>query len=88
VVVVKQLLRVFRGFSRRGAACPVIFYREGGDQMERLLKVSDACEICNLWKTKFYELIKRGDVRVVRLGERGIRIHPEEIQRLMKQGIA
>ncbi len=56
--------------------------------MERLLKVSDACEMCNLGKTKFYELIKRGDIQVVRLGERSIRIHPEEIKRLLRQGIA
>ncbi len=49
--------------------------------MVRLLKVPEACERLRIGMTKFYALVKRGEIRVIKSGKRCTRVPEREIER-------
>lgn len=49
--------------------------------MENLLKVEEVAEMIGMGRSKTYALIKEGAFPVVRLGEKTIRVRPEDLRR-------
>jgi excisionase family DNA binding protein len=47
------------------------------------LKVPEAAELLGLPKTRAYELIQRGELPAVRIGERSIRINRLELEKFL-----
>ncbi len=47
------------------------------------LKVSEAAELLGLPRTRTYELIQRGELPAVRIGERSIRVNRRELERFL-----
>jgi excisionase family DNA binding protein len=47
------------------------------------LKVPEAAELLGLPKTRAYELIQRGELPAVRIGERSIRVNRQELERFL-----
>ncbi len=47
------------------------------------LKVPEAAELLGLPKTRTYELIQRGELPAVRIGERSIRVNRRELERFL-----
>ena len=51
--------------------------------MDQWLKVSEVAELLRLPRTRAYELIQRGELPAVRVGERSIRVHRDELERFL-----
>jgi excisionase family DNA binding protein len=47
------------------------------------LKVPEVAELLQLPRTRAYELIQRGELPAVRVGERSIRVHRGELERFL-----
>lgn len=47
------------------------------------LKVVEVAELLQLPRTRTYELIHRGELPAVRVGERSIRVHRDELERFL-----
>ena len=47
------------------------------------LKVPEAVKLLGLPKTRTYELIQRGELPAVRIGERSIRVNRRELERFL-----
>ena len=47
------------------------------------LKVPEAAELLGLPKTRTYELIQKGELPAVRIGERSIRVNRAELERFL-----
>jgi excisionase family DNA binding protein len=52
-------------------------------EMNQWLKVPEVAELLQLPRTRAYELIHRGELPAVRVGERSIRIHRGELERFL-----
>ena len=48
--------------------------------MESLLKVEQAAEALGIGRSNMYNIISRGEIRVVRFGAKSIRIRPEDLR--------
>jgi excisionase family DNA binding protein len=51
--------------------------------MNQWLKVAEVAELLQLPRTRTYELIQRGELPAVRIGERSIRVHRRELERFL-----
>jgi excisionase family DNA binding protein len=51
--------------------------------VDQWLKVPEVAELLRLPRTRTYELIQRGELPAVRVGERSIRIHRGELERFL-----
>ncbi len=47
------------------------------------LKVPEAAELLGLPRTRAYELIQRGDLPAVRIGQKSIRVNRAELERFL-----
>ena len=47
------------------------------------MKVVEVAELLQLPRTRTYELIQRGELPAVRVGERSIRVHRDELERFL-----
>ena len=47
------------------------------------LTVLEVAELLRLPRTRTYELIQRGELPAVRIGERSIRVHRDELERFL-----
>lgn len=47
------------------------------------MKVPEAAELLGIPRTRMYELVSRGEVPAVRIGERSIRINRRELERFL-----
>jgi excisionase family DNA binding protein len=47
------------------------------------LRVPEAAELLGLPRTRTYELIQRGELPAVRIGERSIRVNRKELERFL-----
>lgn len=56
--------------------------------MSRLLKIADAAAELSIGRSRLYELIAAGELRTVKIGERGVRIPAEEIDRFVRERLA
>jgi excisionase family DNA binding protein len=52
-------------------------------EMNQWLKVPEVAELLQLPRTRAYELIQRGELPAVRVGERSIRVHRGELERFL-----
>jgi excisionase family DNA binding protein len=52
-------------------------------EMDQWLKVPEVAELLRLPRTRAYELIQRGELPAVRVGERSIRVHRGELERFL-----
>jgi excisionase family DNA binding protein len=52
-------------------------------QINQWLKVPEVAELLQLPRTRAYELIQRGELPAVRVGERSIRVHRGELERFL-----
>jgi excisionase family DNA binding protein len=52
-------------------------------EMNQWLKVPQVAELLQLPRTRAYELIQRGELPAVRVGERSIRVHRGELERFL-----
>jgi len=53
------------------------------NQNREWMKVSEAAELLCLPLTRTYELIQRGELPAVRIGERSIRVNRRELERFL-----
>jgi excisionase family DNA binding protein len=53
------------------------------DREKVWLRVPEAAELLGLPRTRTYELIQRGDLPAVRIGERSIRVNRAELERFL-----
>ena len=53
------------------------------DQEKVWLRVPEAAELLGLPRTRTYELIQRGELPAVRIGERSIRVNRGELERFL-----
>ena len=53
------------------------------DQEKVWLRVPEAAELLGLPRTRAYELIQRGELPAVRIGERSIRVNRAELERFL-----
>lgn len=56
--------------------------------LPQLLDIDSARRALGLSRSRIYELIRIGKVRVVRLGPRGMRVPVSELRRIEKDGIS
>ena len=47
------------------------------------MRVTEAAELLGLPRTRTYELIQRGELPAVRIGERSIRVNRRELERFL-----
>jgi excisionase family DNA binding protein len=47
-----------------------------------LLDIPDACEVLDCSRAKFYDLVRRGDIKLVKLG-RASRVRPADLEALV-----
>jgi excisionase family DNA binding protein len=55
----------------------------GGEQNKEWLRVPEAAILLGLPRTRAYELIQRGELPAVRIGERSIRVNRKELERFL-----
>jgi excisionase family DNA binding protein len=55
------------------------------NQAPVLLTIRQACGTLAIGRTKLYELIQGGQLRAVRIGERGIRVPQSEVDRFVSK---
>ncbi len=53
------------------------------DREKVWLRVPEAAELLGLPRTRTYELIQRGELPAVRIGERSIRVNRTELERFL-----
>jgi excisionase family DNA binding protein len=53
------------------------------DREKVWLRVPEAAELLGLPRTRTYELIQRGELPAVRIGERSIRVNRRELERFL-----
>jgi len=53
------------------------------DQEKVWITVPEAAELLGLRRTRTYELIQRGELPAVRIGERSIRVNRRELERFL-----
>jgi excisionase family DNA binding protein len=53
------------------------------DREKVWLRVPEAAELLGLPRTRAYELIQRGELPAVRIGERSIRVNRAELERFL-----
>ncbi len=53
--------------------------------MDQWLKVPEVAELLRLPRTRTYELIQRGELPAVRIGERSIRVRRDELERFLQE---
>jgi excisionase family DNA binding protein len=53
------------------------------DREKVWLRVPEVAELLGLPRTRAYELIQRGDLPAVRIGERSIRVNRAELERFL-----
>lgn len=53
---------------------------------DRLVSIRDTCDTLRCGRTKIYELIRSGDLEVVRLGKRSTRIRASSLERFIAGG--
>ena len=53
-----------------------------------LLTVKEAMAILRLGRTRFYELVKAGQIDIIKLGQRSTRVKVESVEKLIANGIA
>ena len=58
-------------------------YASEQGEMNQWLKVTEVAELLRLPRTRTYELIQRGELPAVRVGERSIRVHRDELERFL-----
>jgi excisionase family DNA binding protein len=51
--------------------------------LDQWLKVPEVAELLRLPRTRTYELIHRGELPAVRVGERSIRVHRDELEQFL-----
>jgi excisionase family DNA binding protein len=51
--------------------------------LDQWLKVPEVAELLRLPRTRTYELIQRGELPAVRVGERSIRVHRDELEQFL-----
>jgi excisionase family DNA binding protein len=56
--------------------------------MDRLFRVKEASDLLAIGHTKTWELIGAGELRTIRIGERGVRIPESEISRFVRERVA
>ena len=54
--------------------------------MEALWTIPEFLAAGNITRSKFYALVKAGEVAVVKLGHRTVRVEPRELERLIERG--
>lgn len=52
-----------------------------------LLTVKEAMAILRLGRTRFYELVKAGQIDIIKLGQRSTRVKVESVEKLIANGI-
>jgi excisionase family DNA binding protein len=57
--------------------------REQAEMQPEWLTVPEVAQLLQLPRTRAYELIHRGQLPVVRVGERSIRVHRGELERFL-----
>lgn len=55
---------------------------------DRLLTVEESMSALHVGRTKLYELINAGHLKVVRFGKRTTRVQAESVEKLIAHGIA
>ena len=53
-------------------------------QMPSLLRVDRACQVLDISRARFYELVRSGELKTVRLGPRGVRVHADDLERFIR----
>ncbi len=53
---------------------------------ERLRSINEACEALGVTNVYLYSLVRKGEIPVVRVGSRAIRIKESELQRWVEAG--
>ncbi len=56
--------------------------------MSRLLRIPGAAAELSIGRSRLYELIAAGELRAVKIGERGVRIPASEIDRFVTERLA
>jgi excisionase family DNA binding protein len=54
-----------------------------GQENKEWLRVPEAANLLSLPRTRTYELIQRGELPAVRIGERSIRVNRQELERFL-----
>ena len=54
-----------------------------GQENKEWLRVQEAANLLSLPRTRTYELIQRGELPAVRIGERSIRVNRQELERFL-----
>jgi excisionase family DNA binding protein len=58
---------------------------KGPEALPMLLTVKQACTELQVGRTQLYGICKAGSIRVVKIGERGVRIPRDEIARYIRE---
>lgn len=53
----------------------------------KLLTVAQAAEELGVKRTKFFELVRREGLPIVRLGSRSVRVRPKDLQQWIEQRV-
>ena len=53
-----------------------------------LLTVKETMGVLRLGRTRFYELVKAGQIDIIKLGQRSTRVKIESIEKLIANGVA
>jgi excisionase family DNA binding protein len=56
--------------------------------MSRLWKIPEAAAELRIGKTRMYELIAAGELRAVKIGQRGVRVPDSELDRFVADRLA
>ena len=56
--------------------------------MSRLLKIPEAAAELSIGRSRLYELLAAGELRAVKIGERGVRVPDSEIDRFIRDRMA
>jgi excisionase family DNA binding protein len=66
---------------------PEVTYKKAASSFEpRAYRINDACQILQISRSHIYELISRGEIRLIKIGGRSL-ISATEIQRLLNGGV-
>ena len=56
-------------------------------ELEDLLTVNRTCEILAISRVTFYRLIRRGELKIIKVGDR-TRVNPDDLRRYIKKNAA
>ncbi|MFQ3678837.1 MAG: helix-turn-helix domain-containing protein [Fimbriimonadaceae bacterium] len=51
----------------------------------RLLTVREVCSWLGIGRSRFYELVRSGELPVIRLGPRGVRLRSSDLERFVEE---